>query len=259
MFRCDLCGKMFDRKGLWKRHMLSAHQEQAFTCSQCGSKFVDRMSLHVHESREHGHIAGSLPPSMQPAPVPVMLSENLPPLPPDGQNNKEQKVRKKMQYCEDCREHFTSKYDLLRHRVTTGHMGGAGGVCSDREEGIQLDQRAKPAKCIRSFQGDYSRFNNPFEPLQSPMRKAPPFMKVSEVSGVRRFRRMESLDDSAVPYIKTEAIDRDFLADRRHSAGALFLDSSDDCVVYSADGQQYTMKVSSSSDGGKDMDRESPA
>jgi hypothetical protein len=130
-------------------------------------KFSEKFGLHIHESQEH---------NMRPM-IPLMLPPPIPPLPPEQsmtssvQSHLPQepipeitkpnmdmpvhiskeaflKSRKKIQYCEDCREHFTSKYDLLRHRVTTGHMGGAGGVCLDREEasntlGIDTLQRQK--------------------------------------------------------------------------------------------------------------------
>ncbi|XP_064624977.1 uncharacterized protein LOC135486242 [Lineus longissimus] len=164
---CDVCGRGFERQSLLNQHIAWHHTDHGYSCNLCGMKFGEKFGLHIHESQEH---------NMRPM-IPLMLPPPIPPLPPEQSMTSSPQIhapqepsqetakphmdmpvhiskeaflksRKKIQYCEDCREHFTSKYDLLRHRVTTGHMGGAEGVCHDREEasstsGIDTLQRQK--------------------------------------------------------------------------------------------------------------------
>ncbi|XP_074642011.1 uncharacterized protein LOC141899539 [Tubulanus polymorphus] len=162
-YPCEICGKNFEKKSFWKRHVVWYHNDQAYTCLQCGGKFAERFSLQIHESHEHGMN------STIPVNVPDQMLNQT-----QSRDNNLQKSRKKIQYCAQCHEHFTSKYDLLRHRVTTGHMGGAGGVCSDREEEELVNHtqktkssmsRLSPSSLITPKKLQHSWSANPYDSL----------------------------------------------------------------------------------------------
>ena len=102
---CEPCGKTFDRKDNFDRHMKAHLKESAetFGCPQCDHKFERKVSLVKHQNTVH---------------TDQVQSEFG-----FGAFQKEKKVKKKKTFmCDKCAKTFHSEAHIKRHFLTTAHI-----------------------------------------------------------------------------------------------------------------------------------------
>ena len=102
---CEPCGKTFDRKDNFDRHMKAHLKESAetFGCTQCDHKFERKDSLVKHQNTVHTDQ--------------VQSKFGF------GAFQKEKKVKKKKTFmCDKCAKTFHSEAHIKRHFLTTAHI-----------------------------------------------------------------------------------------------------------------------------------------
>ena len=93
---CEVCGKVFNRPGLLKSHMITHSDVREFACNDCGSKFLRKHHLKIHFSRHHNKERDE------------GLNEN------GKQREKEEKDQNRV--CELCGKNCPSARSLREHK-----------------------------------------------------------------------------------------------------------------------------------------------
>ena len=99
MYECGTCGRMYEQRGSFKRHLLS-HTVGVYSCPKCTKLFASKAFLRNHIRAKHQHVE-----------KPIFLCHKC----GNAYNNKKHLVRHsethsdKVYVCHKCDKLFTTK------------------------------------------------------------------------------------------------------------------------------------------------------